>query len=56
LVEGAAKEVLAKTSIKLLSPINDGKLPQNCMIKKLTAKTVDEDPADCQRWISRKEI
>ena len=22
----------------------------------LTAKTVDEDPASCQRWISRKEI
>ena len=28
-----------------------------CMIK-LTAKTVDEDPASCKnkRWISRKEI
>ena len=25
-------------------------------IKKLTAKTVDEVPAGCQRWISRKEI
>ena len=23
---------------------------------KLTAKTVDEDPAGCKRWISRKEI
>ena len=23
---------------------------------KLTAKTVDEDPASCKRWISRKEI
>ena len=23
---------------------------------KLTAKTVDEDPASCRRWISRKEI
>ena len=23
---------------------------------KLTAKTVDEDPAKCKRWISRKEI
>ena len=23
---------------------------------KLTAKTVDEDHAGCQRWISRKEI
>ena len=22
----------------------------------LTAKTVDEDPASCNRWISRKEI
>ena len=29
--------------------------PRN-VIKKLTAKTVDEDPAGCQRWISRKEI
>ena len=28
----------------------------NSMIKKLTAKTVDEIPAFCQRWISRKEI
>ena len=26
-----------------------------CMIK-LTAKTVDEDPASCKRCISRKEI
>ena len=26
------------------------------VIKKLTAITVDEDPAGCQRWISRKEI
>ena len=26
------------------------------LIKKLTAKTVDEDPAGCQRWISTKEI
>ena len=26
------------------------------VIKKLTAKTVDEDPTGCQRWISRKEI
>ena len=25
------------------------------MIKKLTAKTVDEDPAGCKRWISRKK-
>ena len=24
--------------------------------KELTAKTVDEDPAGCERWISRKEI
>ena len=23
---------------------------------KLTAKTVDEDPAGCKRWISRKEM
>ena len=23
---------------------------------KLTAETVDEDPASCKRWISRKEI
>ena len=23
---------------------------------KLTAKTVDEGPASCKRWISRKEI
>ena len=23
---------------------------------KLTAKTVDEDPASCKRWISREEI
>ena len=23
---------------------------------KLTAKTVDEDPVSCKRWISRKEI
>ena len=23
---------------------------------KLAAKTVDEDPASCKRWISRKEI
>ena len=23
---------------------------------KLTLKTVDEDPASCKRWISRKEI
>ena len=23
---------------------------------KLTAKNVDEDPASCKRWISRKEI
>ena len=23
---------------------------------ELTAKIVDEDPAGCQRWISRKEI
>ena len=23
---------------------------------KLTAKTVDEEPASCKRWISRKEI
>ena len=23
---------------------------------KLTAKTVDEDPAGCKRWISREEI
>ena len=23
---------------------------------KLTAKTVDENPASCKRWISRKEI
>ena len=23
---------------------------------KLNAKTVDEDPASCKRWISRKEI
>ena len=23
---------------------------------KLTAKTVDEDPASCRRWIPRKEI
>ena len=23
---------------------------------KLTAKTVDEDPASCKHWISRKEI
>ena len=26
------------------------------LLKKLTAKTVDEDPTACQRWISRKEI
>ena len=25
-------------------------------LKKLLAKTVDDDPAGCQRWISRKEI
>ena len=24
--------------------------------KELTANTVDEDPAGCERWISRKEI
>ena len=24
--------------------------------KELTAKTVDEDPAGCERWISRKEL
>ena len=24
--------------------------------KELTAKTVDEDPGGCERWISRKEI
>ena len=23
---------------------------------ELTAKTVDEDPSSCKRWISRKEI
>ena len=23
---------------------------------QLTAKTVDEDPASCKRWITRKEI
>ena len=27
-----------------------------CKSVKLTAKTVDEDPAGCKRWISRKEI
>ena len=26
--------------------------PSVSMIKKLTAKTVDEDPTGCQRWIS----
>ena len=26
------------------------------LLKKFTAKTVDEDPVGCQRWISRKEI
>ena len=26
------------------------------MIKKVTVKTVNEDPAGCQRWISTKEI
>ena len=26
--------------------------PSVQMIKKLTAKTVDEDPTGCQRWIS----
>ena len=26
------------------------------LLKKFTAKTVDEDPVACQRWISRKEI
>ena len=26
------------------------------LLKKFTAKTVDEDPVSCQRWISRKEI
>ena len=29
--------------------------PQKQRIKS-TAKTVDEDPASCKRWISRKEI
>ena len=28
--------------------------PLECI--KLTAKTVDEDPASCKRWISREEI
>ena len=28
-----------------------------CLLQiKLAAKTVDEDPASCKRWISRKEI
>ena len=27
-----------------------------CKWIKFTAKTVDEDPASCKRWISRKEI
>ena len=26
------------------------------LLKKFTAKTVDEDLVTCQRWISRKEI
>ena len=26
------------------------------LLKKFTAKTVDEDLVACQRWISRKEI
>ena len=33
------------------------KVPPNKVQRiKLTAKTVDEDPASCKRWISRKEI
>ena len=26
------------------------------LLKKFTAKSVDEDPVACQRWTSRKEI
>ena len=31
-------------------------LKQVIYMIKLTTKTVDEDPASCKRWISRKEI
>ena len=31
-------------------------LKQVIYMIKLTAKTMDEDPASCKRWISRKEI
>ena len=31
-------------------------LIQTIKRNKLAAKTVDEDPASCKRWISRKEI
>ena len=31
-------------------------LKQVIYMIKLTAKTVDEDPTSCKRWISRKEI
>ena len=30
--------------------------PTSFLLKKFIAKTVDEDPVVCQRWISRKEI
>ena len=41
---------------RLWWPLRGGQVsPNRIVIKNLTAKTVDEDSADCQRWISEKK-
>ena len=46
--ELAASAILFRLNLLRLMGYNKG--------IELTLKTVDEDPASCKRWISRKEI
>ena len=50
LLKSAVQENLS--DFQLCDMGGGGNRPSVPMIKKLTAKTVDEDPAGCQRWIS----